>query len=259
MLTPSSNTVLEPVTAAIVQALPEVTVHFSRFRVTKIGLEEDALAQFELQPLLEAARLLADARVHVIAWNGTSAGWLGLTSDRVLCREITRSTDIPAVTSVLALIEVMQTHGLHNYALVTPYTRDVQRKIVDTLAEEGLECLAESHFGITENFAFAEVPTDTITAAVRDVAVAKPQAIVTFCTNLLAAPLVAGLEEEIGIPIYDTTALAAWKSLEVAGVDTSCVQGWGSLFGGTVTGSSRGTDGETLQGISSRQHAKPGS
>jgi len=32
MLTPSSNTALEPVTAAMLANLPEVTAHFSRFK-----------------------------------------------------------------------------------------------------------------------------------------------------------------------------------------------------------------------------------
>src|SRR5437879_376055 len=32
MLTPSSNTVLEPITTAMISALPEVTAHFSRFK-----------------------------------------------------------------------------------------------------------------------------------------------------------------------------------------------------------------------------------
>ncbi|MDR3496087.1 MAG: Asp/Glu/hydantoin racemase, partial [Ancalomicrobiaceae bacterium] len=37
MLTPSSNTVLEPVTSRILAGLADVSVHFSRFRVTAIG------------------------------------------------------------------------------------------------------------------------------------------------------------------------------------------------------------------------------
>ena len=47
MLTPSSNTVLEPVTTAMLAGLPEVSVHFSRFRVTEIALSADSLAQFD--------------------------------------------------------------------------------------------------------------------------------------------------------------------------------------------------------------------
>src|SRR5258706_11936641 len=77
MLTPSSNTVLEPLTSAMVAQLPEVSAHFARFRVTEISLASQALGQFDVATILEAARLLADARVDVIAWNGTSSGWLG--------------------------------------------------------------------------------------------------------------------------------------------------------------------------------------
>lgn len=47
MLTPSSNTVLEPVSAAMVAGLPEVSVHFGRFKVTEIALSDQALKQFD--------------------------------------------------------------------------------------------------------------------------------------------------------------------------------------------------------------------
>lgn len=89
MLTPSYNTVLEPVTAVMLRDLPEVSAHFGRFRVTEISLRDQALGQFDPVPVLQAARLLADARVDVIAWNGTSAGWLGFDSDERLCESIT--------------------------------------------------------------------------------------------------------------------------------------------------------------------------
>src|SRR6201999_60524 len=86
MLTPSSNTTLEPVTAAMLVEVPEVSAHFGRFRVTEIALTKDALAQFGRGEILNAARLLADAHCEVIGWNGTSASWLGFESDRRPCR-----------------------------------------------------------------------------------------------------------------------------------------------------------------------------
>ena len=42
MITPSLNTVLEPVTYALLSDLPDVTAHFSRVRVTHISLGDDA-------------------------------------------------------------------------------------------------------------------------------------------------------------------------------------------------------------------------
>jgi maleate isomerase len=82
MLAPSSNTALEPYTMALVADIPDVRVHFSRFAVTEISLERHALAQFGLEPIGAAARLLGDAEVHSILWNGTSAAWLGFERDR---------------------------------------------------------------------------------------------------------------------------------------------------------------------------------
>ena len=45
---------------------------------------------------------LADAKVDVIAWNGTSSGWLGFEASTSACAAaITEATGIPATTSVL--------------------------------------------------------------------------------------------------------------------------------------------------------------
>ncbi len=229
MLTPSSNTVLEPVTAAMLAGLPEVTAHFARFRVLEISLADRALGQFGA-PMLEAAALLADARVHAICWNGTSAGWLGLDSDRRLCAAIAAGTGIPATSSVLALADIFRRAGVTRYALVTPYLGAIQERIIATFAAEGFECVAERHLDDPGNFSFAEVTAGAIADLVRDVARARPQAITTFCTNLHAAPLVPALEGELGLPIYDTVATGLWGALRLAGVSPGRVRGWGRLF-----------------------------
>lgn len=230
MLTPSSNTVLEPVTTAILSGLEEVSAHFSRFRVTEISLSPAALGQFDDGPLLDAAHLLADARVDVIAWNGTSAGWLGFERDRQLCDRIQAETGIPATTSVLALNELFQAQQIRQFGLVTPYLDGVQAKIMANYRQHGYDCIAERHLGLSVNFSFAEVTPDTIAQQVRAVAQARPQAITTFCTNLRAAPLMAELEAELQIPIYDTISVVVWRSLLLAGAQPERVQGWGSLF-----------------------------
>ena len=62
MITPSSNTVVEPVTIAMTATLyPRVTCHFTRIAVKTISLADDSLTQFDLSTMLGAARLLADA------------------------------------------------------------------------------------------------------------------------------------------------------------------------------------------------------
>jgi maleate isomerase len=230
MLTPSSNTTLEPITAAMLSGLPGVSAHFSRFRVTEIALTRDALAQFDDRPILSAAELLAHAKVDVIAWNGTSSGWLGFDADQRLCERIEAATGIQATTSMLGLNEVLAATGVRRFGLVTPYIDAVQRRIAANYAALGITCDAERHLGIQDNFDFAEVPEATLAEMITAVAGEKPDAIGVICTNLAASPLVAALELATGIPIYDTIATAVWKSLKLAGADLRGVTGWGRLF-----------------------------
>lgn len=179
---------------------------------------------------MEAAALLADARVDVICWNGTSAGWLGFDSDRALCSAIEHRTGITASSSVLSLVDIFRCTGIERFGLVTPYVDAIQARIVANFRNEGFDCVAEHHLGISDNHAFADVPPTKLTALVQEVAAAKPQAIAIFCTNLRGAPLVEALEREIAIPIYDTIATGVWGALGLAGVDPRVIRNWGWLF-----------------------------
>ena len=230
MLTPSSNTTLEPVATAMLGEIPEASVHFCRFRVTEIALSSGALAQFDDTEILAAARLLSHAKCQTIGWNGTLSGWLGFDADVRLCAAIARETGAKACTSVLAFNETLNLTGVTRFGLVTPYRDDVQAAIIRNYQASGFECVGEEHLGLQDNFSFSEVSAAQIAQMVRKVAATKPQAITIFCTNLRGAPLVPALEAELGIPIYDTIATVVWKALRLTGVDTRRVRSWGSLF-----------------------------
>lgn len=230
MLTPSSNTVLEPTTMAILENLDEVTAHFSRFKVTEITLSESGLAQFEHDRFLEAAKLLADAKCHSIAWNGTSAGWLGFDNDTNLCTSITKSTGAPSTTSILANNDLFQRHGVSTFGLVTPYTTDVQAKILENYHKSGFHCVAERHLSISDNFSFSEITEEQVEEMCRAVASEGAEAISIICTNMRGACLAERLEADLGVVIYDSIAVVVRHALEISGVDPRRVTGWGRIF-----------------------------
>jgi maleate isomerase len=231
VLTPSSNTALEPLTSAIVATLPGASAHFSRFRVTEIALSDAALGQFDDSKILVAAELLADAKVDVIAWSGTAAGWRGFDTDRTLVERIRERTGIPATTAVLGLNELLALRSIRRLALVTPYTTDVQQRIVEQYARHGIEVVAERHLGICVNHDFALVAPARLRELMHEVAAARPQAIATYCTNLHAAALAEPIEAELGVPLLDTVSTTVWAALRTVGADPAAVRGWGALYG----------------------------
>jgi len=230
MLTPSSNTVLEPLTAAMLQDVPDVTAHFGRFRVLKIALDADALDQFTAAPMLDAASMLADAKMHTICWNGTSSGWLGFDADDQLCEQIEERTGISASTSVLALNEILQLTNAKRIAFVTPYLDEIQSAIVKNYESNGFSVVAEEHLQDAGNYSFCEYTEEQITDMCRKVARDKPQAICVFCTNFRGAAVAPIIEKETGIPVYDTVSTALWKSLQKCEIKPSVIKGWGSIF-----------------------------
>ena len=236
MLTPSSNTVLEPMATDILRDVPQLSVHVSRLRVTEISLDDAALHQFDIDAHLRAAELLADARVDVIGWNGTSASWTGFEGDERLCAEIERIHGVAATTAVLALNELLEILKVRRFALVSPYIGTVQRRIIETYGRAGHECVAERHFEERVNYAFAEIEESRIAQAVRQVSTARPEAVVIMCTNLRSAHLADTLEAELGFPVLDSVAAFVWKAARLCGIDTRPVTGWGRLFAlaGTV-------------------------
>jgi len=227
-ITPSSNTWVEPLSTAMVAGLGGgVTAHFTRLKVTSIGLAAEQLAQFEAEPMVAAARLLADCEVQAIAWNGTSGSWIGLDADRATCRAIEEATGVPATTATLAIVEALHAYGVRSYGLAVPYLADVAARIVDTYRAEGLECSTERHLGIARNADFGRVGEAGIESLLRSAAPGA-EAIAVVCTNLAAAPLVEKLERSLGIPIVDSITATVWKALELAAPGL-ILPGWGDL------------------------------
>jgi maleate isomerase len=131
---------------------------------------------------------------------------------------------------VLAFREIFQLTGIRRVGLVTPYTDDVQARIMANWAASGFACTAERHLGLSDNFSFAEVDEATVAGLVREVAAEGCDAVAVVCTNMRGAAVVAALEAELDLPVYDSIATAVWKSLRLAGADATRVKGWGRLF-----------------------------
>jgi maleate isomerase len=213
MLTPSSNTVLEPETQRLLPPDDSVTVHISRLRVVQISAEASSLGQFELDRVLAAADLLADAAVDLILWNGTAASWLGFERDRLLVEEIRARTGIAATTAVMALNERLAALGARRIGLVTPYVEAIEARIAANYRGAGFEVAAAVRANLTENTSFAEISPATIAGMVREVARTPLDAVLILCTNLRGAPVADSLTDELGVPVLDSVAVAVRHSL----------------------------------------------
>ncbi len=217
MIVPSSNTCLEPQTASLLGGRRDVSVHYTRIPVTHISLDQDSTHQFDREVMAEAAQLLATAEVDVIAWNGTSGSWLGLTGDHEISDLITEVTGIRATTTTLAFFEAFRVLNISRIGLLTPYTEDVNKQIVERYAENGIQVVDDYYSDLAVNESFARVTPAEITKGTEALAAQRPQAVTYVCTNLFGAPVVSRLERRLDVDILDSVVVTLWQCLRVTG------------------------------------------
>jgi maleate isomerase len=233
-ITPSSNTVLEPLTVLLSRGLDgRVSHHFARIRVEAITLDRRHTGQFGAEHMLRAAELLADAGVDAILWNGTSAGWNGLESDRAICALVAEHTGIACSTTTLAQLELLARAGLGRCALAVPYRTDVTARIVEMFTREGVEIVSFATAGVSDNRAMALVSEDDVRRLAREADSDEADCALIYCTGVAGAQLAAELEAELGKPVFDSVAVTLWKGLRMVGVEPR-LRGWGSLLAGEL-------------------------
>lgn len=228
-ITPSGNTVVERITLGVLRALPQVSAHFSRTPV--FGSSDPSPDAYATEGLLAAAQLLAHAQPDLLVWNGSKGAGIGFGHDRALVAAIEQQTGIRATTSILGLDALLKARGIRRLGIVTPYGDAGHAKALKAMAEAGYDCVADAHAGLSDNLSYASIPLARIAAMAREAAAARPQAIVCLCTNFPAAVMAGPLEAELGLPVYDSTALGVWHALALLGVDARAASpAWGSLF-----------------------------
>ena len=229
MIVPSSNTCLEPQSYRILGDRSDVTIHFARIQVTRIALDDSSDKQFDAPVMRAAAEILATADVDVIAWNGTSGSWLGAGHDRELVRNIQDATGIPATTSTLAYMEAFRSFGTERIGLFTPYTEDVNERIVASYERDGIKTLDHRFLGLSDNESFARVSDAEMRPGSLELAASNPDALVYLCTNLYGANIAEEIEAAMGVPVLDSVAVTLWHCLKMAGAPLLSPR-WGRLL-----------------------------
>lgn len=233
-ITPSSNTALEPLTAMMNTGLAHrVSHHFTRIGVRQMTLEASTAAQFDFENMVAAAKLLADAPIDAIVWNGTSASWLGIERDVELARRIADATGVPASTSTLAFFEVFRRCGFGRIGLAVPYTSDLTDQIGKVYGDNDVSVVSSACLEQSVNIDVGNNSLDTIRDVLRRADSPQADCIAVVCTNFAATPLVEEMEKELGKPIIDSIAVTFLEGCRLAGVDCR-LDGWGALMAGRL-------------------------
>lgn len=224
ILTPASNTTVEPTTGAMLSSLPGVSAHFSRF-----SLPGSLRTPITAVDLLPAASLLREAEVELVVFHGTAGSITGIADDRALCCQLESELGIPATTATQALLDAFRELDVRSYALVLPGPADIAREIIEQYAAEGFECRLTVAGDLGGNLITGRMSQEGVRTLVEPAFEADVDAVVVVSTNLAAAPLVEELEQRFGTTVIDSLAATTWQFLRLIG-ESEPLTGWGKLL-----------------------------
>jgi maleate isomerase len=232
ILVPSSNRTVERTTEAILHHFPALGACYARIPLWGDARSGGQRADgYEVGPILEAAELLAHAKIELLCWNGTKGASLGFAPDRQLLAALGERTGIAGVSTALATLEVLERADARRIALLIPGAAEGTAKIAAGFEGQGLAVVATRSLGITDNFACAEIAPATFTALAGEVARdAAPDAILVFNTNARGLEAMRTFDVPQAPLVLDSTAIGVWAILDALGVDKSPARGFGRLF-----------------------------
>ncbi len=229
LIVPPTNTVNEAEWARLMPA--GVTFHTHRMPLHPDTTSEEGKRGL-MRDLDQVFGMLKQSRVDAIAYACTAGSMINPV--RSLPDALSERSGVRAVTTSAAIVDALKELGATRLSVATPYAERLNEHETHFLEENGFEVLRLIGLGIgangpSEYTRIAETPLDAVAAHARAAFVPGSDALLITCTDFPTLPLIAQLEDELGVPVVTSNQATFWAMLRAAGIDDR-LDGAGALL-----------------------------
>jgi maleate isomerase len=224
MIVPSGNVIIEPQVNAM---LPEGVALYATRLPLRGSSEAELLAM--ARNVEDAARLLGDAGVGLIAFHCTAVSTYSKAMEAQIQQRIASASGLPALMTSAAIVQALAALRARKVVLLTPYIPEVNAREVAFLQGEGLEVLSETGLGLDTNTEMAKLAPQVWLDLARNNKDSRADAYLVSCTAVRSAEVIDELERALGRPVVTSNQAIAWHCLRNGGVHQK-VPGFGTLL-----------------------------
>jgi maleate isomerase len=219
---PASNTIVEPLAAALLPA--GVSLHAERLMLRKGPTQLNMLDRIE-----EATALLVDAGVNRLIFHCTAITMYDPEMPERIRNRIAAVTPVPVTITSETIVGALRVLGARKVVLVTPYDQGTNDRERAFLAHNGITVLGDRALDLKTAAEFFDVQPERWvreTIAMRD---DDADAYFVSCTQIRAAEVIEALEGATGKPVVTSNQGMLWGALRDGHVDDS-ISGYGRLL-----------------------------
>lgn len=199
-------------------------------RISLLETNKEQLALIGSQGV-EAARLLSQAPVDIIALGCTSGSFIGgYEYDKELIESMEKASNgIPCFTTSSAVVSALKTLGVKKVAVATPYIQEVNERGRSYLEESGFEVTNLMGLNLLYDREIDSQSLETVYKLGREVDTKDAEAVVLLCTGLRSIGVIEYLEKDLGKPVISAIQSTFWSALRRCGIKDR-LKGYGSLL-----------------------------
>ncbi len=180
-------------------------------------LNPETLPAYKSQAL-ELAEKLRGTDVDVVAYGCTAAGFiLGPQGDLDLRGELEAIVGKPVITTAGAMVECLNSNGVNDIALITPYLEDVNTQLKNFLSNGGIRISRFDSFYAKGVHDLGNITSQQVAKKARDIFDDKCGGLFIACAQLPTQSILEELRNEFKVPVFSSnysTTIFAQKLLE---------------------------------------------
>ena len=239
LIVPSSNVTMETELPELLRrreayAPARFTFHSARMRMTTVTPE--ALAAMDATSG-QCALQLADAECDVLAYAclvAVMAAGPGAHQRAEAKLHAAAGGATPVVTSAGAMVDGIHALGVRRVAIITPYAPALTTKVIDYLADAGIEVVDSISLGVTDNCAVGRLdPYGLVPMAVRLDLTAAEAVVVSACVQMPSLAAVQAVQDRTGLPTLSAATATTRGVLQALDLDP-VIPGGGALLDGSL-------------------------
>ncbi len=218
LIVPPTNTVNEAEWSRMMPA--GVTFHTHRMPLHPDTNSEEGKRGL-MRDLDHVFGILKQSRVDAIAYACTAGSMINPV--RSLPDALSERNGVKAVTTSAAIVAALKELNVAKLSVATPYAERLNEHETHFLEENGFDVLRLIGLGIgangpSEYTRIAETPLTEVAAHARAAFEPGSDALLITCTDFPTLPLIADLEDELGVPVVTSNQATFWAMLRAAGI-----------------------------------------
>lgn len=238
MIVPSSNTTMETEIPELMRRQSSrsgvaFTFHASRLRLLQVT--PDALQAMNARAT-DAVDALCDAQVDCMMYACLVAAMYGgrqsvvETTSRLSSQALSNGNWGPVFTSASALVGALKAMDVQRAAMITPYKKELTRKVANTLGEYGIDVVQAHSLEIVDNAAVGRLTPRNLIAIAAGMDLSSADALIlSACVQMPSLPVIEEVEQMLGLPVISAATASAFMLLKYLGIEQA-ISGAGQLL-----------------------------